>query len=91
MTPKEREARIAVLDKRLADREKMSKSPEPKWDGRYPCQSYGKRMRDYSFCDSCPEKVCVACSMLTLELVLKQKVDLITPSGNKVTIGENLR
>gem|GEM_PF-4889417 len=29
--------------------------------------------------------------MLTLELVLKQKVDLITPSGNKVTIGENLR
>ena len=60
---------------------------EPVWNGKYPCQNYGNRDKDYSFCSKCPEKIVEACSILTLEKWIKTPIDIITARGNKVTVG----
>lgn len=51
------------------------------------CKDYGKRMEDWDKCKGC--KDILACSLLTLELVLGEKdqhIEVITPHGKVVTI-----
>lgn len=55
------------------------------------CPDYGNRMKDFPKCQPCPEKICMKCSVLTLEKVLSEhprKIDIITPSGRSVTISK---
>lgn len=51
------------------------------------CKDYGKRMEDWDKCKGCED--IMACSILTLELVLGMKdrhIELITEHGKVITI-----
>jgi len=51
------------------------------------CKDYGKRIEDWDKCKGC--KDIVYCSILTLELVFKERdrhIEVITPRGKVITI-----
>ena len=61
------------------------------WKLKYPCKRYGERMEDYLECGSCPEDICMACSLLTLEQAFgshEREIDVITPQGTRVNISK---
>ncbi len=64
---------------------------EPYFNGKYPCNNYGNRQNDYSFCKPCPEKICEGCSIETLSKALSKTkrdfpITFETTSGNKVEL-----
>lgn len=63
-------------------------SKEPSFNGEYPCNNYGNRLKDYSFCKPCPDKIVESCSIITLEKHLGKAVDVITTKGNKIKLTE---